>query len=263
MVEGKDHARAKAEERQRKLVEIRRNRRKQITIIASVFIIVILGVTQLFRSSLFSVKNVDIAGNKYISPVKIVETCGVNENSNLLKVPTGRLREAIQKDPWVKSVTVKRVLPSTLRIEIEERVPIALISHAGKFFLVDEDLTIIAERQYADGINVPSITDLPVGKIKIGHKLINRSLVNAVDCLKAMEPEFRKSVNLLSASSVDKLSLYNKDNVEILFGNAQNARDKNKVLQTILKNQGRQVILIDIRNYPQSDPVIKRIDSVP
>jgi hypothetical protein len=142
-------------------------------------------------------------------------------------------------------------------------VPKALISHAGKFFLVDEELFIIAERRYAEGINVPIITDLPVGKIKVGRHLLNGSLENAMNCLKEMSPAFQRSINLVSASSIDKLTLYNKDNVEILFGRAENAGDKHKILDTIIGKQGKQVIQIDIRNYPKSDPVIKRIDSVP
>ncbi|HCH00118.1 MAG: hypothetical protein A2074_06710 [Candidatus Aquicultor primus] len=263
MVEGKDLARAKAEARQRKLVDIRRTRRKQILIIASVIIAVVMGVAQLFRSGVFNVKSVDISGNKYVSPVRIVETCGINENTNLLSVPTGKLQVKIEKDPWVKSVVVRRALPNTLKIVVDERVPKALISHTGKFFLVDEELFIIAERQYAEGINVPIITDLPVSKMKVGRRLLNGSLENAMNCLKEMSPAFQKSINLISASSIDKLTLYNKDNVEILFGSAENARDKNKILDTIISKQGKQVIQIDIRNYPKSDPVVKRIDSMP
>lgn len=263
MVEGRDLARAKAEERQRKLVDIRRSRRRQIIITVSVIIVVIAGATQLLRSGVFKVKSVDIAGNKYVSPVKIVETCGVNENTNLLRVPTGKLQAKIEKDPWVKSVVVKRSLPSTLKIVVDERVPRALISHTGKFYLVDEEMFIIAERQYAEGIDVPIITDLPVGKIKVGRNLLNGSLENAMNCLKEMNPAFQKSINLVSASSIDKLTLYNKDNVEILFGSAENAEDKNKILDTIISKQGKQVIQIDIRNYPKADPVLKRLDSVP
>jgi len=263
LVDGKEIARSKAEERQQKLSEIRRNRRKQLSIIAVVAIVVLLGSFQLLRSGLFNVKKTEISGSKFVAPVKIIEVCGVNENTNLLRVPTKELRKKILKDPWVKDVTIKRALPSTLRIEIVERVPVALLSHGGKFYLVDENLFVVAERQYADDMTVPTITDLTIEKVKVGDMLINDSLVNAISCLNSMEPSFRKTINLISASSIDKLSLYNKDNVEILYGEAKPAVDKNKVLQTILKEQGRQVILVDIRNYPQSDPVIKRIDSVP
>jgi cell division protein FtsQ len=163
----------------------------------------------------------------------------------------------------VKNVAIRRALPHTLRVEVDERVPVALISHAGKFYIIDEDLFVIAERKYADGANVPTITDLPIGKIKIGETIANDSLANAVKCLKSMDPSLKKTIVLISAPAVDKLSLYNKDNIEIFYGDAKQADDKNRVLETILKEQGRQVIFIDIRSYPHSDPVLRRIDSVP
>ncbi|MBE0447702.1 MAG: FtsQ-type POTRA domain-containing protein [Actinobacteria bacterium] len=270
MVDGKEIARSKAEERQQKLVGIRRKRRIRSLVILMVVFAVLIGIFQLYRSGMFNVKNVNVVGNKSVPLVKVREACSISDNSSLLSVPIKEIRERILKDPWIKDVTIKRRLPDTLRIEIKERIPIALISHSqgGKFYLIDEDLFVIAERQYADGIGVPTITDLEIEKIKVGDGIVNDSLDNAIKCLKSMDPSLRKTISLLAASSVDKLSLYlslykGRDNVEILYGESKQAEEKNKVLQTILKEQGQQVILIDIRNFPQSDPVIKRIDVVP
>ncbi len=263
MSEGRQIAKTKAEERQQKLVLIRRKRRNQITIFAVAVFAVLLGAYGLYHSGLFNVTKVEIAGNKAVLSAKIVQACNVDRETNLLSVSTGDIRDKLLKDPWIKEVAVKRALPHTLKVELIERTPAMLVSLGGKFYLIDEDLFVIAERQYADGANVPTITDLPVAKIKVGDKLMNESLDNVVKCLKSMDPELRKTIVLISAPSIDKLSLYNKSNMEILYGEAKQADQKNKVLQSILKEQGRQVIFIDIRSYPHSDPVLRRIDSVP
>jgi len=261
--EGRQIAKTKAEERQQKLVLIRRKRRNQIAIIAAAVFVVLIGAFELYHSGLFNVTKVEITGNKAVPAAKIAQVCNVDQETNLLSVSTEDIRNKLLKEPWIKDVAVKRALPHTLKVELVERMPAVLISFGGKFYLVDEDLFVVAERQYADGANVPTVTDLPVAKIKVGDKLMNESLDNAVKCLKSMDPELRKTIVLISAPSVDKLSLYNKDNMEILYGEAKQADQKNKVLQSILKEQGRQVIFIDIRSYPHSDPVLRRIDSVP
>jgi len=262
MVEGRDLAKTKAAERQERIVTIRRRRRTQSLIIATGVLILLIAAFQLYRSGLFNVKKIDVAGSKIVSAVKVMENCAISENTNILTVNTGEVKQRIAKDPWIKEVSVKRVLPQTLRVEIVERVPVALITHGEKFYLIDEEYFIVAERESSEASEVPVITDLPIKKAKVGDRIFNKSLENAVNCLKSMEPSLRKTITLASASSVDKLYLYNEDNVEILYGEAKQTSGKNEVLNTILKEQGRQVIFIDIRNYPQSDPVLRRMDLV-
>ncbi|HZD59970.1 MAG TPA: FtsQ-type POTRA domain-containing protein, partial [Anaerolineae bacterium] len=246
-----------------KLAKIRRNRQRQLAVAAAILLFILIGGFQLYKSGLFNITRIDVSGNKFVPSATIKQACDISKNSNLLTVSTSDIGKRLRKNPWIKDVTIKRRLIGTLIVEVKERTPIALVSLGGKFYLIDDDLFVLAERQYADGTGIPTITDLAVDKITVGDRAVNDSLANAIRCLKSMDPSFRKTITLLAASSVDKLSLYNKDDVEILYGEAKQAEKKNKVLQTILEEQGRQVILIDIRNFPQSDPVIKRIDLLP
>ncbi len=264
MSEGKEIAKSKAQERQQKLIRIRRRRRTQLLVIVTVLLALILGIFQLFRSGLINIKKVEVVGNKSVSTAKIIEACRVDKHTNLLSVSTSDISSRILKNPWIKNVTIKRIFPHTLKVEVQERVPVAIVSQDEKFYLVDDDLFVISKHQYANNnSSIPTITDLPIGKIWVGEQLMNDSLKNAIKCIKSMDPAFKKTISLISAPSPDKLSLYTKDNVEILYGEAKQADDKNKVLQTILKEQGKQVIFIDVRSYPHSDPVLRRMDSVP
>lgn len=53
------------------------------------------------------------------------------------------LLEQIKTDPWIKNVTIKRKLPNTLEIKIEEYLPFAIWKNGEKLFLIDENGTII------------------------------------------------------------------------------------------------------------------------
>lgn len=263
MVSGRQIATSKAEERRQKLVHIRRRRRIQVVAAVVIVFAIIISSIQLYRSGLFNIKKIIVSGNKSVVAGKVIEACNIGENDNIISFSTAKLRQKLLKNPWVKEVSVTRALPDTLRVQIIERVPVAIISHGSKFYLVDDDFFIISELQYADGAKVPTITDLPVERISVGDRLMDESLKNAIDCLKSMDSSLAKTITLLSASSVDKLSLYNKDNIEILYGEANQVDEKNKVIKTILSKQGKQVVFIDIRSYPRTDPVLKRIDTVP
>ena len=60
---------------------------------------------------------------------------------NILKVELARIAEDLEKDPRIKSADVFRRFPSTLRIEIRERIPVALVRFQphGPAGLISED----------------------------------------------------------------------------------------------------------------------------
>ncbi len=56
-------------------------------------------------------------------------------------------KEAIEKLPWVKSVSVERYLPSVLFIKVMEKQPIAIWQNKGKYFPIDEEGQLILDKK--------------------------------------------------------------------------------------------------------------------
>ena len=52
-------------------------------------------------------------------------------------VDLGAARLAVLDHPWVRRASVDRVWPSTVRITIEERTPVALLNY-GEMYYIDE-----------------------------------------------------------------------------------------------------------------------------
>jgi cell division protein FtsQ len=256
-------AKQKAEARERKLRQIRRKKRVRNLLIIAGVLVAISFVYYLYNASFLNIKKIEVKGNRNLSDQQITEVAGARLGENLLRASTGRMRARLLKNPWIKLVSVNRRLPNKLEIIVTERKPFAIISFKGQFYLVDEDSFIIAKKSSLDSINLPSITDLPVARIKVGEILKIRALENAIACLKSLPVDLRKSIYLLSASSVEKLSLYSRDEVEIIYGPVENAEKKNQVLKAILnqqKDNGR-IIFVDVRAY--KNPIVKRLESIP
>jgi len=53
------------------------------------------------------------------------------------------LRDQIIKDPWIKSVNIRKELPLSLRVKIVEYNPFAIWKNKDKFFLINEEGEII------------------------------------------------------------------------------------------------------------------------
>jgi cell division protein FtsQ len=220
-------------------------------------------VYYLYNASFLNIRKIEVKGNKNLSDQQIKKVAGARVGENLLRAATGKMRARLLKNPWIKLVSINRRLPNKLEIVVVERQPFAIISFKGHFYLVDENNFIIAKRSNLDSINLPSITDLPVTKIKVGEVLKIKALENAITCLKSLPDDLKKSIYLLSASSVEKLSLYSRDEIEIIYGRAEKTDEKNQVLKAILDHQGKdsKIIFVDVRVY--KNPIVKRLGSIP
>ncbi len=74
---------------------------------------------------------------------------------NIFSVNLYEIERAAALDPWVRSATVKRVLPGTIRIRVVERRPTAVALIEGVAHLVDRE-------SYVIGLTGTGADDLPV-----------------------------------------------------------------------------------------------------
>jgi len=86
--------------------------------------------------------NIEINGIERASIERInkkrAEFCEL-DNKNDMTI----LLESLRQDPWIKDITIKRRLPDTLQINIEEYLPFALLKYDGGLHLIDENGTVI------------------------------------------------------------------------------------------------------------------------
>lgn len=113
------------------------------------------GYRELKTSRFFQVKSITIKGNHVLSKTDILYYLGLKESANLLSLNLPSLCQKLIAHPWVKNANIHRSLPGTLSIDIEERVPVALIKIGG-FYYMDKDGVIF------DRINKEVGCDFPV-----------------------------------------------------------------------------------------------------
>ena len=126
----------------------------------------------------------------------------------------------------------------------------------------DEDVYLIAKKgfvidkiaNYKGKKQLPKIDGLPVKKVKIGGRLKNDALDNALLAYTKLSKELQKDVFSITAKSVDEL-YFVAQGVEIIYGKAEKTRMKNEVIKTILKEKKESISTIDVR-IPEK-PVVR------
>jgi len=88
-------------------------------------------------SSTFTLKHVQIEGNKHLSDADLLALMRIPDDENLLMLSSERMYERLHSSPWIKSVSIRKILPDTLVVRVDESQPQALISKPNGYVVVD------------------------------------------------------------------------------------------------------------------------------
>ncbi len=251
-----DIAAKKAKERQEKIRQIRRKQRLKWGLMFILLAGVLAVLLWLYSSDLFRIKEVEIVGNVHISDTQIEKSAAIDSNESLVRLPIREIEDRLLKNNWIKNVEISRKFPDTLKVQITERKAIALIPVEDGNAVVDSEGLVLEKILDINRVSLVLIRDLDVRKARVGQKIHSKSFSNAILCLSHLDGGLKDSLSIVSAPSVDKLSLYTKKGVEIIYGKAENFEKKNYIINKILSKDGEEVIFIDIRVV--SNPVIRK-----
>jgi len=80
-----------------------------------------------YENSEFAIRRVDVQTDGVIAPDKLRRWSGVRPGDNLMALDLAAVKRNLELVSTVSSVSVERVLPSTLRIRVTERQPVAQV----------------------------------------------------------------------------------------------------------------------------------------
>jgi cell division septal protein FtsQ len=146
----KKHAKAMAPRRKGKKGESKLGRYVLPAVLSTVIIgcigfLVVMGYRTVTASNFFDVKTVDVRGVHRSSGADIQKiVTGQTEKSGAWNADLPDLKMRIEKLPFIKSAAVSRVLPNGIRVNVVERIPVAVARLQGGDFLIDADGEVLA-----------------------------------------------------------------------------------------------------------------------
>jgi cell division protein FtsQ len=96
------------------------------------------GYSRVMASERLRVAKVDVRGSRFLSEGEVRELLGPAVGENILNLDIESLKARLRSSPWVADATVTRTLPDTLKVEVRERVPLAL-AELERLYLMDGD----------------------------------------------------------------------------------------------------------------------------
>lgn len=105
-------------------------------------------------------EQIELAGNRFVSRDAVVQVFFADRGRSVLRVPLEERRRALEAMPWVRAASVARIWPNHVRVELEERVPVAFLRSGGELMLIDLEGAIL-ERPSGEVFHFPVVTGLP------------------------------------------------------------------------------------------------------
>lgn len=114
-----------------------------VAAIAAIALVVCwIGYSRVMASERLRVSRVEVRGGRFLSEGEVRELLGPAVGENILGLDIDSLKQRLRASPWVADAAVQRTLPDTLRVEIDERAPVAL-AEIDRLYLMDGDGTLI------------------------------------------------------------------------------------------------------------------------
>lgn len=132
------------------------------------------GPLLLRQLSFFRVRKVEIIGARYVSAAELMDRLHVDTTVSVWD-PTTPLVARLAADPQLRKVSIRRKLPGTLVVEIQESLPIALVSTNDGLRVYDERGILLPIDLVRTPIDAPILPQRDLGLLHLLGVLRNEA----------------------------------------------------------------------------------------
>jgi len=184
----------------------------------------------LYFTPLMSARNIVVTGTGGVTTEQVLGAAKVAPGTPLLQINTSQVADRVAAIRQLASARVQREYPSTLRITVVERVPVAVKDFPDGPHLYDRDGVDFATAPpppnlpYLD-VDNPGPADLPTKA--------------ALAVLTTLRPEVAGQVGRIAAPSVAAITLTLTDGRQVVWGTNDRTEEKAQKLAALLTRPGR------------------------
>ncbi|MCL4425568.1 MAG: FtsQ-type POTRA domain-containing protein [Firmicutes bacterium] len=210
-----------------------------------------------FNSPYFRLENIEVTGNERVPADEIRVLSGLIKGTSLLSLRPQVVAGRIKANPWLEEVKIGFRWPATLRIEVREREPSAVVPlPQGQFLLIDSKGVALEVGKETGSL--PVVTGGALRDFRLGEELTPvgyRWGAAVAEGLKTL----RGDLSEVNVDSDQNITLYLRGGLPVFLGSADaSLGDRLEVLLSILadtKSRRSRLQYIDLRFAGR--PVVK------
>lgn len=193
------------------------------------------------QTDYFKIREIPVTGDNALLKRDIVSKLEELKGENIVYIDTKKLEKLIKEDARVKSVTIQKIFPSKLKINVEERKLYVYADNGSDKFLADSDLNLFGYMNEVKLQGIPTVTykneeskkDMKI----ILSKIKNKDLYDMISEIKKSDDQ-----------KENKYELVLIDGVKIITDTLVNEKKYDEIYKSYKKIKSDQAIqYIDIR----------------
>ncbi|HEY4716976.1 MAG TPA: FtsQ-type POTRA domain-containing protein [bacterium] len=225
-----------------------------------IFIALIWGAYTFFLTSpYFAIKKIEVSGVRQVDRGDIEEFLSVTEGSNIFTADVNALRQKVEAYPWIDKAEVTRILPDSILVEIEEHVPVALVSLQGGLYFLDSNAKVFKSVESGELVDFPVITSGNMSQLKL------TDIQRAYDFLKFVaefDSGFAETISELNFTFPHRLNIYTKG-LQIVINDSHPMESMLNIkrIRVWAKKMGIVPVFIDIVSERKAVAKLRKINN--
>ncbi|WUV76222.1 FtsQ-type POTRA domain-containing protein [Streptomyces sp. NBC_01477] len=221
------------------------------TVLIALLVLTVLlggGTWAVYGSSWFRADRVAVSGAAVLTPQQVQRAAAVPLGGALVSVDTGAVRKRLLKAlPRLKDARVERSWPHTIRVEVTERTPSAILKSGAKFIEVDKDgVRFATVDQQPRGVPLVQLT--PDQTASFRHFGTKRLLQAAITVAGRLPESLSGRATAIRVRSYDAITVELTGGRDVMWGSQEDAAGKAAVLTALMKAEP------DATHYDVSSP---------
>jgi cell division protein FtsQ len=230
---------------------------KQFFLLVFILLIFFIGMISLLCSPVFSVSRVQVSGNMYMSQDEVIRIAGLPDRVNMFRLTTSEIQTKLCKDLRIEQAVVQRSFPSTIKIQIIERKPIASVACEYGFLEIDKKGMVLAVHKTIKDMQVPIITGVVLHNLYIGDSVLDSTCLKVLEYLAQLDETSVNQISEVHIAALDQIVAYTRNSVQIRLGSTDRLVEKAKATQDFIQNMQNMKQSIEYIDFNFTAPFIK------
>ncbi len=204
------------------------------------------------QADYFKLRTIHIAGNETLSEQRIRYLLAIPADHSLLAIDLPRLGTRLSRHPFIQTVALRRRLPDTLEVTIQEQSPALVIRSRGQSLIVDTEGHVLRDFDPEEDSALPELILNQPYALSPGMRLDLKEIERAFELLRTYRASplnatmrLRKLSISASGASVWKIEPYT---FQLRFGEGQVVSQLERLphILTYIAHKGLEVQAIDL-----------------
>ena len=218
----------------------KRKKRKRNAILYIMIVLLLVGIAVISSVTIFfNIINIEVIGDSRYAKDKIESASGILEGQNMFRLDKFEIEQSMVKQlPYLKTVSIKRKLPDTLEIHVEDTTAVAAVKTAAGYVLIDADSKMLELAAQMPETTV-EVIGAELGKFEPGETA-EFGNENAAELIRLLVTELKSAGILDGATSINvtkrhDLSFVYNDVIQCELGTMSDLSVKIKMIAQVLE----------------------------